>query len=175
MRKKASMSLSVNAIVVLVLAFALLGVGIVFVNFLKNTLFEQTGTALGLHQLENPPSHDRPLTFPETINVRQGGRASFQVGFYNKESFQVEDATVRISKCIKAGENDPMDSEPEVTTLKYDELGPSEAVGYKIYVDLTDDPIKSDYVKSEYICTIQIYKTGSDDDYASKSFFLNVV
>ncbi|MFP4403259.1 MAG: hypothetical protein ACLFPJ_02835 [Candidatus Woesearchaeota archaeon] len=173
MKKKASMSLSVNAIVVLVLAFALLGVGIVFVNFLKDTLLTQTTEAIGLHDLENPPTADRPIAFPQDINVPQGESASFNMGFYNKESTPINDVYLEISQCIRQGESSPIDTLPTITTLPETEIKPSQAVAYRMFINLEEPEDELGYVKGTYICTIEV--VNADDSFAKHSFFLHVV
>src|SRR3989344_2440253 len=71
--KKADLSLSTNAIVILILAITILGLGLTFVR----GLFKQAETKItevtSSTELANPPTRDNPLTTtPSQLDVRQG-------------------------------------------------------------------------------------------------------
>lgn len=84
MHKKGSLSLSVNAIVVFILAFAMLGVGLFFVNKVRGSIDIDPNSFLPSDQLKNPPSSDDPLTIDNEIKMKARDQKKVLVGFYAK-------------------------------------------------------------------------------------------
>ena len=84
MRKKGSLNLSVNAIVVLILAITMLGLGLGFMKGMFGKVSGKIDAAIDSADLKNPPSLDDPLTLStKTITVNRGGSAEVQVAFMN--------------------------------------------------------------------------------------------
>lgn len=183
MRKRGSLSLSVNAIVVFVLAFAMLGVGLYFTNMLRGSLGEGLTKAVSMDDLKTPPTTDRPLTFgSDEIDIKRKDNIKMDVGFYNNGNDDATNAKVGISECISADEGLTMPKPPRVSSTSQT-VAPAEGVGFMVTIKL---PTESEYSydPGTYICTLISYNSDggnpSDDSissdyiYESKQFFLNV-
>ena len=84
MRKKGSLNLSVNAIVVLILAITMLGLGLGFMKGMFGKVSGKIDAAIDSADLKNPPSLDDPLTIStKTITINRGGSGDVQVAYLN--------------------------------------------------------------------------------------------
>jgi len=84
MKKRGSLSLSVNAIVVFILAFAMLGVGLFFINTIREKLVQGATGVFDINQLKNPPTSDRPIVISNEVAVKKSKTVKLEIGFYNK-------------------------------------------------------------------------------------------
>ncbi len=84
--KKASLQLSINAIVVLVMAMVVLGLGLTFVRGLFGQGGDQLGKTISNNDLKNPASAEIPLTIDNHIKVKLGKSSTLSVGYYNSGS-----------------------------------------------------------------------------------------
>ena len=90
MRKKGSLNLSVNAIVVLILAITMLGLGLGFMKGMFGKVSGKIDAAIDSADLKNPPSLDDPLTLStKTITINRGGSGDVQVAFMNTKNVDV--------------------------------------------------------------------------------------
>ncbi len=72
MRKKGSLNLSMNAIVILILAITLLGLGLSFMRGLFKQMEGKVNEAVSAQELSNPPTMDNVLTTaPGDITLRK--------------------------------------------------------------------------------------------------------
>ena len=83
MKKKASLNLSVNAIVILVLAVVLLGLALAFIRGMFGKMTSKMGEIVDITQIEAKPTADMPITMPNKITIKTNGRTTVQIGFYN--------------------------------------------------------------------------------------------
>jgi hypothetical protein len=82
--RKADLSLSTNAIVVMIIAIVILGLALTFTRTIFQKLGGQIGN-LGEQSIEEPPSYDKPLTLTSTsLEVRKGQSKNMGVAVYNK-------------------------------------------------------------------------------------------
>jgi len=85
--KKASLSLSMNAIVVLILAITMLGLGLTFMRGLFKQATERVTEAVSAQELVNPPTVDNPLTAaPGDITIRSKDVGKVIVAFLSTYS-----------------------------------------------------------------------------------------
>lgn len=174
---KASLSLSVNAIVVFVLAFALLSVGLFFTNLVKDRIAEGALRAVDLNELKNPPSSDNPITIPSQVDIKRGKeRRDLQIGFYNKANVIAQQATLRISKCVDSDRNQvEPDSIPKLAAVSID-VDSNSGVGFPVILK------EQKLDQGTYICTLEVYSETMTDSqtppnllvFESKSFILVV-
>ncbi len=174
--KKASLQLSVNAIVILVLAFLMLSVGIFFTNFLKDQLKEGGTKVIDFSDLKMPPSSDRPIVFPDEITLPKAKSINLEVGFYNTQNVVAEDARVGVLECTNTdpetcnhwAEGDPITELIKVSSPK-SSVDPSSGKGYKITFRAGDGADAG----CTYICRLVVYNSNNDNDiYAEHQFFL---
>ena len=104
-RKRGSLALSTNAIVVLIIAITILGLALAFTRNIFGSLGKQIEDIGKQTLIENPPSFDKPMTLSkEEFDIRRGKSVSLGVGFYNHYNDDVQ-AFVRIYGCYHGGEN----------------------------------------------------------------------
>ncbi|MBU1975210.1 MAG: hypothetical protein KKG59_02275 [Nanoarchaeota archaeon] len=158
MRKRGSLSLSVNAIVVFILAFSMLGVGLFLINQIRTNMAEGTTGAFDINELRNPPTSDRPLVVPETVSVKIGGKVNQDIGFYaNKEP--VQNIFFEILDCNDGGTLVPPALQPKIIGggLNVD-LG--EAKGFKVLISTERDD-NGLQVGNTYVCKLRACSGGS--------------
>src|SRR3989338_7088467 len=90
--KKGDLSLSVNAIVVFVLAFSMLGVGLFVVNLIKEKVSAGVERAGNLDDLKILPTSDNPLIVDEEIKVKNKKLTKLDIGFYNNGDYEIASA-----------------------------------------------------------------------------------
>tara|TARA_Y100000310_G_scaffold338331_1_gene427666 strand:+ start:539 stop:1153 length:615 start_codon:yes stop_codon:yes gene_type:complete len=100
MAKKASLNLSMNAIVVLILAITMLGLGLTFMRGLFQQATERVTEAVSSQELTNPPTRDTPLTIaPGEVTLRKSEKAKkLLLAFMNVESSSMKCALDIVDK-----------------------------------------------------------------------------
>ena len=169
--KKGSLNLSVNSIVVFVLAFALLSVGLGFTYMFRERGEAGLGSLLSFEDLKEPASASKPITIDREININRNQKnVPLDVGYYNKDSVPYSDVTLQISSCYK-GDGTAVNSEnlPVAGSIPQ-HVSASEGVGYRIM--LTEKGLTA----GTYIC-----KLGAQTNISNvltfveeKQFYLNV-
>ena len=82
--KKADLSLSINAIVILILAITMLGLGLTFMRGLFKQMESKVSEAVSASELSNPPTTDNVMTLaPSDITLRKDKTAEVIVAFLN--------------------------------------------------------------------------------------------
>ena len=82
--KKGDLSLSINAIVILILAITMLGLGLTFMRGLFKQIGTKVSEAVDANELVNPPTFDNPITVaPGEISLRQGENGKVTLAFMN--------------------------------------------------------------------------------------------
>ncbi len=167
--KKASLNLSVNAIVVFVLAFALLSVGLFFTNLIKDRIASGTLKAVNLNELKNPPTADIPITVPNVVNIKRGKQNSeLEIGFYNRGNTVAASATLNISKCINSTK--AVMPGNKIPLIASDIIDVDSTTGVGFPVILTERKLE----QGTYICTLDVVNSDTGELYESKSFRLVV-
>jgi hypothetical protein len=170
-RKKGDLSLSVNAIVIFVLAFAMLGVGL----FISNMVKERAGTSIdmafgSLGSLEQKPDATTTVTFPEQVSIKQDSKTNKLAGFYNKKSDSVQAATIMITQCIFE-DNSDMSNLPSVSSSSGN-VEPGDAKAFNLVINLKETL----YETGTYTCTLTVCEKDkcNENKYAERDFFLQV-
>ena len=102
-RKKGSLSLSVNAIVVFILAFAMLGVGLFFVNKIRGDIDIDTDKFLDPDIMTKPPSSENPLTIDD-VEMKPSDTKDVNIGIYAKDG-AINGVYFRMKSCTDAENN----------------------------------------------------------------------
>ena len=159
--RRAALNLSVNAIVIFVLAFAMLGVGVAFINQIREQIGDVT---IDPGKLKNPPSRDDPFTHPSDLIVSVTDTEDFEVGVFNNEAFDLEDVTIMLYDDQGVGnEAECLDTAGE-DSGNFGIVAPSrdilvgDGIGYR--VSLYPSGAEAN---SKYICTIVAYADGNDE------------
>jgi hypothetical protein len=168
MRKKGSLDLSVNSIIVFVLAFAMLGVGLYFTNMIKDRIAGGTIKVLDLNDLKNPPDASNTITVPNDVTIKRNKPLNLDIGFYNKANTQAEMATIGIKGCLDDQQNNVTLNVPTISSPS-ENVDSTSGKGFKVI--LTEKGLN----QGTYICTMYVYKAGDKNTvYDTKQFFLTV-
>ncbi|MBS3137338.1 hypothetical protein J4232_02805 [Candidatus Woesearchaeota archaeon] len=169
--KKGDLSLSVNAIVVFVLAFSMLGVGLFVVNLIKEKVSAGVERAGNLDDLKILPTSDNPLIVDEEIKVKNKKLTKLDIGFYNNGDYEIASAKIELKECINTKDPESDVSLPSVTSSTIEKIDSGEAVAFKV-------TILPDLGQATYICTLVVKNEqpteDQDEEAESKQFFLNV-
>ncbi|MFO8016230.1 MAG: hypothetical protein R6U32_03940 [Candidatus Woesearchaeota archaeon] len=172
--KKASLNLSIQAIVILIFAVIMLGLGLGLINFIFGAAREKVGGALDEAQLTNPPSADNPLTIERKINIKFKGEQQLQIGFYNKDPDTKHNVEPLITSCKTSdGKRITEESMPTISTVSQDKVEPGGTAGWNAIIKLpnidvqegNDGEYAGALVAGQYICKISIYGTDDSDEF----------
>jgi len=83
--KKGSLSLSMNAIVILILAITLLGLGLSFMRGMFGKMTEKMTAAVNVYELENPPTDDNQFTVAPPDLLSKGDTEKIIFAFLNND------------------------------------------------------------------------------------------
>ena len=172
MKKKGALELSVNSIVIMVIAFVVLGLILTFTRTIFKFGTEKTTGIFEATSLETQPDAENPLTLPDTVTVKAKGKKTMNVGYYNRNPYKAENAKFGIYTCQdESGLDmdmiaDEVGSTPEemipTITSGWEAMEGSESKGYKIII--TDNGLPSGKL---YICTVVVYN-NDEVDYPSE-------
>ena len=176
--RKAALNLSVEAIIIFVLAFAMLGVGIFVTDQLRE--IGTAGIAKSQDILESigeTPTADKPI-----VGIAKAGldlpykkQTQLEIGFYNGGTSTAESAILLIDECISSSTE---------TTSSYANDGeyPVKVVGAPVDVEassaegLIATMKNTNLISGEtYICKLKIVSKIDQTEYEAVTFFLNVV
>ena len=189
--KKGDLALSVNAIVIVVISFVVLGLALTLTRSIFKFAGEKAESVIPLTELETKPTAENPISIPETLSISRSGSLAQSIGYYNTNPFTASKARFSLFDCIFTDKEegkersvllDFPDKLPQVISPAQD-VGPSQAKAYKIIINekgLTGG--------IKYICKLVVHSRDmnqiAEDDldkreegkvYETKEVFLNVV
>ena len=182
MQRKGSLNLSIQAIVIVVIAFVVLGLGL---GFVRNTFKDISGTSSSVQEqirqqiLEDLRTGNKKLSFPATtLNIEKGNSQDIAIGVKNVNNaeleFRVDIATIK-QQGSSLTEADLL-TEGQVQFFLNNgpfTLGSTNAEAYNIKISAEGDT-------GTYLIRLVITDNGVLDDdgnptiYAEKSFFVNI-
>ncbi len=181
MRKKGSLNLSIEAIVIIVIAFVVLGLGLSFVRGQFKSITETSSSVqeqIRQQILEDLRTGNKKLSFPATtLNIDKSASQDIAIGVKNVKASGDLKFKVEVKTLQKQGALEGSDVSKQVEffflpgpfTLKV-----TDAEAYNIKILGSGD--KGTYLVSLKI--IEVDDTGSSigtDPYAEKSFFVNII
>lgn len=177
MNKKGSLNLSIQAIVIVVIAFVVLGLGLSFVRGQFKSITEtSTGVQEQIRQqiLEDLRTGDKKLSFPATtLSIEKGEAQDIAIGVKNTKN---SDLTFEILVEATKSQGDPSKTKDvlaDQVAFFYDEgpfnLKTTDAEAYNIKINGIGD-------KDTYLVNLRIIDTENPEaPYAEKSFFVNII
>jgi hypothetical protein len=151
MRKKGGMELSINAIVILIIAMVVLGIGILFIRNLFAKSGEKLTTAISSQEIKNPATPETPLVADREVNIQMSKPTkTIILSVFNPSVNTASGVNVSMSNCV-AG----------ISTLKND------ASGYSFKTALQDIPANR-YVGYQAIVTFNASQLSTDDTIVCK-------
>ncbi len=161
---KASLSLSVNAIVVFVLAFALLAVGLGFTYLFQEKGEEGLGQLLTFEDLKQPASSTKPLTIDRDVNIQARKTKDLEIGFYNRDN-QQHSVRLYVRECVNEDGTTITAGLPTIAAPSAD-VDANQGTGFRVIMKENGMPSGQ-----TYICKL----TAEDGSVLeSKQFYLNV-
>lgn len=172
MDKKGALELSITAIVVIVIAFVVLGLALTLTRTIFKGAQEKLPEAFAVTQLESEPTSENPITVSQTIEIGRNDEKTMTVGFYNKDTMTAEKAAFVVISCLDKEKNQvPDEGRPDVASISQD-VSANTAAGFSVI--LTENGL----APGTYICTLAVCNDGdcvATEPYETKQFFLNVV
>ena len=98
--KKGDLSLSVNAIVVLVIAIIFLGLAIGFTTKLIGSSKDKLLSGVENVDISTPATSENQMVFDGKLEVKTGGKQPIKVSFYNNAGTTLTNAKPTITNCI---------------------------------------------------------------------------
>ena len=154
MMKKGSMELGVNAIVILIIALAILGLGIAFVTNLFGSGSEKLGSIINNADLPIHANPSEPVKFETNdLSIKKGKRDHIKISVYNNGfATDSDNIDLSLSNCKDSSNNDAS----SLISL----AAPSQKIilgsdgGYSVVFTVDDGA-----TPNSYICTLEA--TGS--------------
>jgi hypothetical protein len=173
LNKKAALNLSVQAIVILVIAFVVLGLALTLTRYIFGVAQEKAGSAIDIIELESKPTSDNPITIPKKVIIAKGDSREMDIGVYNTKDTPYTSATLGISRCIRTvGDEREVETEdlPSMVTVEQT-IESSDSAAYRAY--LTENNVLS---AGNYICIIAVYDSTVEgiEPYDTEQFSLVV-
>jgi len=169
--KKGSLGMSINAIVMLVMAMALLGLGLTFIRGMMGGATGKLGGAIDAADLSEPPTPQNPVTMDRTVKVKQGKSTTLKIGFYNADSEEANDVYPYFpSGACKASSAEEF--EPNLVALPQT-VPTGESVAYEVILDMNGVNLGSTSVPpGTYACSLDIGDETTPVE--TKQFFLEI-
>ena len=97
--KRGALNLSINAIVVLIIAIVFLGLALTFTRNLLNQSSDKLITGIDNVDISTPADADRPITVDGRLEVKKNGKKLIKVSFYNSGNEKIM-AQPRFTMCV---------------------------------------------------------------------------
>lgn len=168
MNNKGDLSLSVNTIVIIVLAITLLGLGLTFIQSLVGGATEKLGSFIEDVDLAEKPTSANPLVVPRELEVKLNSNKNVNIGFYNKGPATASSARPQLKECITLSD-ESIEGTVSLVAPKKDSIGPSETQGYLTVLSVEN------VAEGRYICTLTMEGDFGDNTVPNTDFYLRVV
>ena len=176
--KKAALNLSVEAIIIFVLAFAMLGVGIFVTDQLREigaAGIEKSEDILGA--IGETPTADKTIVgiSEQGIDLPYNDQTQLKIGYYNKGRSTAEKVIILIDECISTS--------TEITSsYASDGAYPVKVVSAPVNVEPSSEKgLKATMLNTNlesgetYLCTLKIVNKIDNTEYESEIYFVNVI
>ncbi|MBI3031892.1 hypothetical protein HYY69_00305 [Candidatus Woesearchaeota archaeon] len=170
--KRASLNLSVDAIVIFVLAFSMMGVGLFITKLIREKSTPLLEEAFDINLLEKQPTSQDPISIQNELTLKKGKDSTVLIGFYNVHTQSVVNVVPLISSCVD-DEGGVVTGLPVFFALPQTVEG-SKAVAYKA---ILKEKKGTNLAARKYICLVEINAPTAPvtPAYASKQVYLNLI
>lgn len=100
-KKKGSLELSANAIVILIIAITIMGLALTLVKNMFSELGGQIGKQSKATAVVEKATAQRPITMPQTIQVERGEEQTLVIGYYNNKDYPLDRAFAILYSCVQ--------------------------------------------------------------------------
>ncbi|MBI1970537.1 hypothetical protein HYS47_02220 [Candidatus Woesearchaeota archaeon] len=150
--KKASLNLSINAIVVLILAIVMLGLGLAFIRNVFGGATEKIKSGLENVDIRTPASSDNPITIAD-VTMKRTAETRVEVGVYNGDVTPKSNIKLQISECTDSQGN-AIANNPIIAAPPHPSLQPSVGTGFRAIFSWEDASNRAPPTGT-YVCTIE--------------------
>ncbi len=156
--KKATLAISIGAIVIIVIAFVVLGLALVLTKTIFKGATEQIPGIMDIADLGKEPTAETPLTVRKDISIKRGDEKQLDIGFYNRRESTAEDVEISIESCLSVATGLEVNESdmPSIRSLKRN-VETSEPAGYLVYLKE-----EKKLPAGEYLCTIVAVTKSTD-------------
>jgi len=176
--RKASLNLSVNAIIIFVLAFAMLGVGMYVTNQLRDIGAGGLGKAREIiDSIEEEPSADKPLVgVGKELDIKARQELAWGIKFYNTEKEDMNDTIIVIDNCKDTSTGTIYKDDGTGTTYPVTVVSDTVTIEPSTSKDIPFVVTNNELTGGQsYICKLLLVENdGAGDVRYTHSFFLNV-
>jgi hypothetical protein len=172
--KKGDLSLSINAIVILILAITVMGLGLTFIRGLFKGATEKLGSALQATELQNPPSSEKPITIDQRISASPGDKKTIQIGVFNNDASATKrDGVVPVLTTCVAASAPTTTVTPGANTLNV--VTPPQSIDYRASAGYGAVLVVGKTLTPDtYICTVEARYGTTTLPGATAQFFIEV-
>lgn len=178
--KKGALELSINAIVIIILAVVLLGLALVFIQDIFKKGAGGVLEIIDVSKLRIPPTADNPITMTDTVAIGSKEKKTLEIGFYCKETTDCANAYPTISACQYQEGGNAVNT-PFITSLSTTVKSGS-ASGFKLVIEekgmTTSTTASAGTQAGLYICNLEFRdKTDTANvkkPYAQKEIFIQI-
>lgn len=136
--KKAGMELSINAIVILIIAMVVLGIAILFVRGMFGKIGERVGREIAKGEIAVPATPETPLTIDKEILISKAElKKNVEISVYNPLSNDVSDVRLNLSCVNSTGGNVP--SNKIIVAVPPFNIPKNTYVGYTAILTMEED------------------------------------
>lgn len=165
MNAKGSLELSIQTIVIIVIAFVVLGLGLSLTTNIFKGLQDEIPGVFSVLDLDTKPTTDNPITLSEIIEINRKKTKTMKVGFYNRGDGTAVNVVLTIKQCLKAGnELVAFDTLPTLTSISTN-VPVSEGKGYSVIFSENGLPA------GQYICEIAAKCEKDCPDWLDTEFY----
>ncbi|MBN1792811.1 hypothetical protein JW826_03965 [Candidatus Woesearchaeota archaeon] len=152
--KRGSMELGVNAIVILIIALAILGMGIAFVTNLFRSGSGKLGKIIDNTELPVHADSGNPLAFETSqLTIKQGKRENIKLSVYNDGFGGQNDISVGLASCTNSeGMDVAIGGDGIFLAAPNQRINPGSDAGYLAIVSVAGEDIVP---VDTYICTVR--------------------
>ncbi|MBI4139757.1 hypothetical protein HY483_02225 [Candidatus Woesearchaeota archaeon] len=153
--RKASLDLSVNSIVVMVIAFVVLGLILTFTRGIFSFGQGQLAQITNVVDLAEKPTSENPIV-PRSFILSPGDTAGRKVsmGLYNTGQSKITGVSISFDKCI--GNTAASNNKPTIKMIPTGDIEPSKSVGITALV--VNNAGSGGLASGQYVCSLKTDK-----------------
>lgn len=175
--KKGDLSLSVTAIVVIVLGFVVLALALVFTSNVFDFGGEKLKDIDDNLKFENKATADNPLTIPQTLILKRNEVKTTTIDYYNKNEGTAYGAALKVKSCISSKGTKVEDTELPLFTSIPKDVDASESSDFSVII--TEKGLTAETYTCSLVVTCEQIAVPADitcptSDYEDETFFLEI-
>jgi hypothetical protein len=152
--KKGDLNISIQAIVMLVIAIVVLGL---ILGMIRGW-FAKAGTQVsGLLDVEDIKTHadaNIPFRVPSEVQVKTGDSTDIKVAYYNKGSIPVTNVTITLKSCLDVLTGAQATTKPNLVSIPASKVDPATEQGFRVILNTNVEGGTIKVPFGEYLCSM---------------------